>query len=230
MEKISISKVVEFRKLKDGPKSTFVNNLKKVKPKVNLLDESPSSGGNYWTTSLSTISRACKENNHFLIQDKINDLIGRHGTAKAKISKEMYLRNIELLHNVENLEFGSFFPESDVIYHKKPWDKSVFNTSGISIQVIPHHVFSYKENNTFKIGAIWFIAKRGGYSKEEIGLFSEALYQYLNLNYSKEFQISTELCSTFDVSSLEHIHYKMLEDKLIPKILESTLESLKSMW
>lgn len=227
MEKISISKVVEFRRLKDGSRLTFVNNLKKPKQPKLSKEGKPSEGGDYWTTSLSTISNVYKENDSNLIPAKIDDLLNRHDLAKARISKDMYLRNIELLHNVENFNFEIFKPEFHLNYLSKPREKSIFKINQIPVQVLPQHVFTYTENDISKIGAVWFVTKLGGYKIEEIGVFSDALYRYLNLNYSSNFVINLDFCTAFDVSSLQHVHYSMLDNKTVPMILESTINTLK---
>lgn len=227
MEKIAISKIIEFRRLKDGPRQTFVNNLKKPKPpKKEKLEES-SEGGDYWSTSIWAISNAYKDDNPTLIKDKISDLFERHGRATAKISKDMYLQNIQILHNVEDYDLRVFKPQFELKYLSKPKEKSIFKINDIPVQVLPQYVFTFEENNTSKIGAIWFIAKIRGYSLEEIALFTDALYRYLKLNYSQDFEICCNYCVAFDASSLKEVRYTMIEDDSVIKLLDSTIETLK---
>ncbi|MNR19515.1 hypothetical protein D3C85_1363110 [compost metagenome] len=162
-----------------------------------------------------------------LIKDKITDLIGRHGNATAKISKDMYLQNIAILHNVEDYDLKVFKPQFDLQYLSKPKEKSIFKINDIPIQVLPQYVFTFKENDISKIGAIWFIAKIKGYKLEEIGLFSDALYRYLNLHYSNDFEISTHYCAAFDVSSRQEVRYNMLQNNTVSSLLDSTMDVLK---
>lgn len=227
MEKIGISKIVEFIRLKDGPRQTFINNLKKPKPPKKIKTEESSDGGDYWSTSIWAISNAYKNNKPILIKDKIADLFERHGKATAKTSKDMYLQNIQILHNVEDYDLKVFKSQFDLQYLSKPKEKSIFKIKDIPVQVLPQYVFTFKENDISKIGAIWFIAKIKGYSIEEIGLFADALYRYLNLNYSKDFEINSNYCVAFDVSSLQEVRYSTVENNSIVTLLDSVMDILK---
>jgi len=58
------------------------------------------------------------------------------------------------------------------------------------VQLVIHHVFAFGKDNAPEIGAIWFIAKLGGYPKEELGMFADVLYRYLKSNFGKEYDIN----------------------------------------
>src|SRR6187402_1494715 len=187
MEKIPISKVVEFRGHNEGPRITLINNLKKPKkPKK----ENSSDGGDYWTTSVSAISKTYKEEDLNIIKDKIYEVGQKRENAPAKISKDMFQRNVEILHTFEQFDFKPFKPNFELKYISKPRNKSIFKINDVPIQVLPQHVFTYIDKDLQKIGAIWFVSKLKGYKKEEVGIFTDALYRYLDLNYSKDFSIS----------------------------------------
>ena len=49
MEKVAVSKIVEFRRKSKDSQKTFVNNLQKPKA------EKTGDGGDYWTTSAKRI-------------------------------------------------------------------------------------------------------------------------------------------------------------------------------
>jgi hypothetical protein len=227
MEKIAVSKIVEFRRLGDGPRLTLINNLKKPKPLKKPNEEGSSEGGDYWSTSIWAISSAFKEDEPKLIKDKITDLLSRHGKATAKISKDMYLQNIQILHNVEDYNLKVFKPQFDLKYLSKPKEKSIFKINDVPIQVLPQYVYTFIEDDTAKVAAIWFIAKIKGYNLEEIGLFSDALYRYLKLHYSKDFEVSSHDCIAFDVSTLQEVRYTMLENNTVVSVLDSTVDILK---
>ena len=225
MEKIPTAKIIEFkRKKSDSSKLTLINNLKK--PKVKKED---SEGGNYWTTSISSISQYYKDANQDKILDKIDDLLGRHDLANAKISKVMYQRNIEILHNFEDFNFDSFKPNSKIKYISKPVDKSVINILGVPIQVRPQHVYTYEENDVEKIGAIWFVAKKDGFEKAEIGIFTEALFEYLEINYSKKYEIDPNYCIAIDVTNLIDVRQDEIFTGSVPSLLNSSVEAIKKM-
>ncbi|MFD1095608.1 hypothetical protein [Salegentibacter chungangensis] len=225
MEKIPTAKIIEFRRKKtDSSKLTLVNNLKKPREKKENSD-----GGNYWTTSISSISQYYKEDGQDIILDKIDDLLGRHDLANAKISKIMYQRNIEILHNFEDFDFDSFRPSSKITYISKPVDKSVINISGVPIQVRPQHVYTYEENNIKKIGAIWFIAKKDGFETAEIGIFTEALFEYLEINHSKEYEIDPNYCIALDVTNLIDVRQDQIFEGSVPSLLNSSVEAIKKL-
>ena len=223
MEKIPIAKIIEFRRKKsESTRATLINNLKKNKEK-----ESSSKGGHYWTTSVSAISAFYKTNNFELIIEKIDDLLVRQRSTNHKGSKIMYQKNIEILYNFEDFDFTEFKPKLPLTYISKPIDKSIIEVNGIPIQVRPQHVYKYKENNIEKIGAIWFVAKKDGFESPEIGIFSEALYKYLYIHYSENFEINTEFCIAQDVTNLIEIKYTQIKNNEIPSLLNLSLESIK---
>lgn len=223
MEKIPIAKIVEFRRKKtDSSKATLINNLKKPKEK-----KSSSDGGNYWTTSISSIRKYFKTEDSNIILEKISDLLGRYDLTAAKISKTMYQLNVEILHNFENFSFNDFKPKLDIEFITQPNDKSIINVNNVQIQVRPQNVYTYKEQNVNKIGGIWFVAKKGGYEHSEIGIFTEALYKYLNINFSKKFEIDPKYCIAIDVVSLKEVRQSQINNKEINSLLSVSLESMK---
>lgn len=139
----------------------------------------------------------------------------------------MYQRNIEILHNFEDFSFSDFKPKFELQYLLKSKDKSILTIKGIPIQVLPHHVFTYEENKIKKIGAIWFVSKLEGYKTSELGIFAEALYKYLKLNYSNNYQVISKFCISVDVINLNNVSYDKIENNEIPSILNSTLESIR---
>lgn len=225
MKKISISNVVEFQRKSPKSQLNFLNNILKTKSKSE--QELDKGGGNYWVHSLSTISKTFINDDKELIIDKLDILNDKLESATAKISKNMYQRNIEILHNFEDFSFSDFKPKFELQYLLKSKDKSILTMKGIPIQVLPHHVFTYEENKIKKIGAIWFVSKLEGYKTSELGIFAEALYKYLKLNYSNNYQVISKFCISVDVINLNNVSYDKIENNEIPSILNSTLESIR---
>lgn len=225
MKKISISNVVEFQRKSPKSQLNFLINILKTKSKSE--QELDKGGGNYWVHSLSTISKTFINDDKELIKDKLNILNDKLESATAKISKNMYQRNIEILHNFEDFSFSDFKPKFELQYLLKSKDKSILTIKGIPIQVLPHHVFTYEENKIKKIGAIWFVSKLEGYKTSELGIFAEALYKYLKLNYSNNYQVLSKFCISVDVINLNNVSYDKIENNEIPSILNSTLESIR---
>lgn len=223
MEKISISNVVEFRRKSPASQITLMNNLRKIKK-----DESSSeSKGNYWIHSLSTVSTVFVSEQTDLLSEKIDVLHEKHQKATARISKTMYNRNIDILHNFEDFDFSQLKPHCEIKLLSKPKSKSIITIEGVPIQVLPHHVYSFKVKGVQKIGAIWFVAKIGGYRIEELAFFTDALYRYLNVNYSDKFVVDSVFCSSVDVMSLANLPYDQISKRKIPTLLNHTLKGIK---
>src|SRR5690606_39323086 len=121
MNKITITNLVDFSRKTPVGRQTLVNNLKT--PKVKATDEE--SGGDYWISALSCISRAFVDNRSNPIGDKIDELIDKIEVHEAKITKDMYQRNINILQNFEEFDFETLKPQTELTYHKKPKDKSI---------------------------------------------------------------------------------------------------------
>ncbi len=225
MEKIPTAKIIEFRRKKnDSSKLTLLNNLKKSREK-----KDNSEGGDYWTTSISSICQYFKDENQDIILDKIADLLGRQDLTKAKTSKVMYQRNIEILHNFEDFNFDSFKPKFKINYISKPVDKSIIRILDVPIQVRPQHVYTYKENGIDKIGATWFVAKKDGFEITEIGIFTEALFEYLDINYSNKYEIDPNYCIALDVTNLVNVRQDQICKNDVPSLLNSSVRDIKKM-
>ncbi len=222
MKKISVSNIVEFSRKTPNSQKTFVINLAKPK-KENTSEE----GGNYWIHSLSTIGNVFHSGNKELLNEKLDILVEKFENSTAKISKGMFKRNIEILHNFEDFDFLQLKPKYELKYLSKPHNKSILTIKDIPVQVLPHHVFVFEEGKVKKIGAIWFVAKLNGYKSNELAVFTDALYRYLEINYIKEYEISLDFCWAVDVMNLNKLSYKKLSINENPAFLNAILESIK---
>lgn len=221
MEKISVAKLVEFRRKTENSRITFVNNLQKPsKP-------SKGSGGNYWITSLSAINKAFLLNDNQPIHDKIEELLVKKENRPAKKSRDMDQQNINILKGFINFNMAELKPESELVFISK--NKSVVNINDIPIQVSPQQVFTFEDKGIKKIGAIWFVAKLNGFNKEEIGLFTESLYKYLEFNFSKDYEIAPRFCLSVDVVSQGTVSYEQIASEEVVSVLKSTIASLKTL-
>jgi hypothetical protein len=229
MEKISVSNVIVFKRKKNkGSQVTFINNLKNNKEENQNKDQAEPKG-NYWVHALSIISTVFNTENNKEIGKKIDIINEKIETAKAKITKDMFAKNVAILHNFEDVNFADFKPKYSLNYLSKPKDKSILTLRGVPVQVLPNHVFTFKEKGIRKIGAIWFVSKKDGYTTPELGMFTDALYRYLKLHYSKEFEIVPEYCIAIDVTTLSQVNYTQILNKLVPSELNVTLDSISKM-
>jgi hypothetical protein len=224
MKKLTIKNIVEFKGKSDRSKKNFVNDLKIDKPKT--LDDG---GGDYWVSCLSAIGSSYKANDVEAISDRQDDLKERYAETEYDRTKTMYKRNIAILDNYRDYDFKKIRPTKKIQFLKKHKDHSILTIKGLQIQATPTHVFSYESNDTAQVGAIWFIAKLDGFKKAELGMFSDILYRYLKVHYSKEYELNPKYCIAVDVYKNHEVSYQQLEKGEVPVILSSTLDEMKGL-
>jgi len=223
MRKLSIKEIIDFRKKSDNSKKTFALNLKIDKEK-----NDSDGGGDYWISSLSTISNGFKYNDNSYILDKIYELEDKFENTDYKRTKDMYQRNIAILYKFETFDFSKWIPTTDFSIIKKQKSNFILDINGLQIQAIPHHVFAFR-NEVEEIGAIWFIAKLDGYTNIELAMFTDILYRYLKTNFSKDYKINPEYCIAVDVVNVVDISYSKIIKEEIPLILDSTIKEIKKL-
>lgn len=222
MEKLSITKLIDFRGKSDKSKSTFVNNLK-------LDKKADSSGGDYWVSSLSTISNVFKTDNPDLLDGKIEILLDKIEIAKAKITKTMFQRNIDILLGFKDFDFESLKPIEELKFYKKLESISIIDINGLPIQARPHHVFSYSKNEHEEICAVCFVTKLDGYKYGELGMFADILFRYLNKHYSKEYVVNPFYCVAVDVSNGRLVRYTDIQKGDVPILIDETIDEIKNL-
>jgi len=225
MEKIAIGKLIDFGRKGIKGRRTLVNNLKTPQVKK---DES-TGGGNYWVSALSAISNAFIENKNELINEKIDILIDKIEAAEAKITKDMFQQNINILYNFEEYDFQSLKPNVELSYQKEPKNKSIIIIKGLPLFVDPNHVFTFEENGVKKIGAVWFVAKKNGFRPEELATITDILFRYLDTHYSAKFKVDTDFCLVKDVSGLTKISFTQILNAEIRSTLKQTLDEIKEL-
>jgi hypothetical protein len=220
MKKISVKNIVTFRSKSEKNQKSFLNSLDKEK------GADSESGGDYWVRSLSALSAAVKQRNAEPVKKKITDISNDFTPGLTKQTRDMYTRNLSVLHNYENFDFENWLPINyDII--SKASKKAVIDIDNIPVQITPSQIFSFEEGDIKYIGAVWFLAKLKNFKKSELGVFAEALHIYLISNFKENYQISPKNCLIVDVLSKEEINYKMLLDKEIPALLRETLQNIR---
>ncbi|MNY28578.1 hypothetical protein D3C86_1625620 [compost metagenome] len=176
---------------------------------------------------MSAISNVFKHENLELIDEKIVELREKIVDAEYDNSRIMYRRNIEILNGYENWNFNKFKPKRCKIL-KQHKEATIVNINGLPIKVTPHHVFVFEKNNKTYVGGIWFVAKKEGFSKMELGMFSDALYRSLMINYSEEYSLSTEYCFAIDVVNKFDVNYMQMQNNEVSFFLDKIILELKA--
>jgi len=90
-------------------------------------------------------------------------------------------------------------------------------------------VFLFEENGIETIGAIILVPQLNGFSKLELSLFCEILYNFLIEKYSEKFPISQQYCIAIDTYNASSITFLEMINSRIPSILNTTLLEIKSL-
>lgn len=221
MKKISISKVIEFSRKSEKCKSTFLKRL-------NSQKQPSKGGGDYWTSCISALRHAFKNNNNSEITSKIDFLLKEIKSTPHKITKNRYQRNIDILYNFEDFNFSKWIPIDSISFLHKNSDFSVININGIPVQVNPTHIFSIENDGEIQIGAIAFVSKSNGYNNSELAAFTDSLFRYLKYNYSTKYKINPSLCITVDATNLNEVTYLDIQKGSVNSILDRTIIEIKS--
>jgi hypothetical protein len=224
MKKLSITKLIDFRRKSDRSKKTFVANIKS-----NKVEAQTDSGGDYWITSVSAVNASFKQDDLRLMDYKIDELEDKLDGTKHTITKNMYQRNIDNLKTCKTLDLIKLRPSGRLEVLKKSTASNLLVIKGLEIQVKPSCVFKFKKNDIEGIGGIWFVAKKDGYRIEEVGMVTDLLYKYLKSNYSKKYQLNPRYCAAVDVVSGHMITYYQIENGDVSTVLISTLDEINKL-
>lgn len=221
INKLPLKKLIEFSRFSEYRQSNFANKLLVPKDK-NTDDEG---GGDYWVRSKSGLSTSFKYNDNTIVKERLESLINDHESEANKKTKIMYQRNIDILHNYEDFDFSIWRPSLDLNFLPKP--RASLTIKNIPIQIIPTHVFSYKEKDEKKVGAILFVTWLEGFRVTDLATFSDALFRYITFHYSTNYEVEPRFCLTVDAANKQTVGYHQILSGEIPSLLESSIATLK---
>ncbi len=223
MKKLTINKIIAFKNAtSDRRKKNFALSIKANKPELKK-----EGGGNYWTRSLSAMVNAYRDNDLSIIIRKIKEIENERQTATRPQTKAQYTSNIELLGKYERCDFKKWKPSTKQVFIPK--HKAILTVKDLQIEVSPNHVVPFTRNNIKEVGAIWFIAKKEGYRKEDLGMFTDILYRYLKVQYGKDYELNSRYCIAVDLIGEYDINYAQLEKGEVPAMLNRTIEEIKKL-
>ncbi|MHB9140860.1 MAG: hypothetical protein ACYC25_03175 [Paludibacter sp.] len=226
MKKIAIGDLIKFnRKKNDDTKFTLVNNLKKKE--VPDVEKEADSGGDYWVSCTSALAYIFKTDDKDFIHEKRNNLLRMIENSTYKVTKDRFQLNIDMLVPFEDFEFNDIKPSTDLQYLKKSDDKSIIQINGLPIYLKPSHVYSFSLSDEHEVGAVWFVAIKGGFTTSELAIFCDVLHRYLHIHYSDHYRINTNYCTVVDVFKTQWINYSQILNNNVISLLEESLEDLK---
>jgi len=218
---LPVKKLIEFRRLSEKSQATFANKLKIPKPPK----KGDGKGGDYWVRSTSALSNAFKDNDNKFVKEKIEVISSEYDSTQKELTKLMYKRNLEILHPFSDFDFSVWHPADDLEF--LPKHKIVLTISDLPIQVIPSQIFAYEDKGQKSVGGIWFVVWLNGYNADDLGIYSETLFGYLSLLYSKEYKIDPNYCLIVDTAIQKAVSYQQILDAKVPSALQSTIDSIK---
>lgn len=225
MIKISIPSIIGFRRKSEKSKLSFLNSLEKEK--VKDVENEESGGGNYWISCLSAIKNVFRYDNMNLIEEKIEYLQGKIEATNIKMTQTRWQKNIDILHNFQDFDLKSIRPPFELKFLKKNQTKSIVQVHKIPVETQPSYIFTFGNKDSEEIGAIWFVIKKGGYTKSELGMFCDITYKYLNENYSDKYKINTDYCIAIDIFDGHEVRYSQLLNGDISVLLDDTISEIK---
>lgn len=225
---IKTKDLIAFRTYSEKRKRNFIDRLRLPVQTSEEVVESDGTGGDYWIRCISAIMAACKENDLSHITEKIRDINHDRQSCTHQLTILKYDRNLRILHNFSNFNFRDLFPEGFTIL-RKTLKKGLIQIRGFDIKVKTHHLFTFEENDEVKLGAILFVAHKTPYSRSELGVFAELIYNFLLINYSEQYSISPSNIQVIDVYSTDSVHYLMIQEGQIPSQLDLTITEIQSL-
>lgn len=224
MKKLKINDIIDFKYKSAASKSNFISNLNSDSEENNN-----GSKGNYWTSSISALCNSYKFNDKSYIIKKKDQLEEKYEATKNDQTKLMYKRNIGILETCEDFDLEKCKPFGKIEFLKKNKAQSQLIIQDMEIKVSPSYIFSFRNGDKKEIGAIWFIAKIKGYKKDDLRLFCDILYRFLNAYFSEKYIISTKFCMVVDVLKGIKLNYIEFEEYGDTKELDEIIEEMKTL-
>jgi len=225
MKKINVKDLIDFRRRSDRRKKTFVNDLSFINDKQKSIEASIDAR-DYWVRSLTALSRAFKEGHNSIIAERIQSIVEAYKPDMIRKTKIMYDRNLQILYNYEDFNFSNLKPTTEIQILEKTRKKGVLIIKDFSIKVLLHQIYSFENEKGLSLGCVLFLAKLDAYKPHELGMFAEAVYNFLDSNYSNRYYVSSKDIRIVDVMTNTNIDYQMVIDGRIPSLLTSTLDEI----
>ncbi len=223
MEKIKVKDLIDFRRGTDRQKDSIVKKIDKSAPEP----KDDNGGGDYWIRSLSALRRTYRENDKSYLNDKISRILADLKPDAIERTKNMYKRNIEILRSFLDFDLDELRPSFSCTLLGRVKKRDVLTFKGLPVEIPVHEIYSFKNAaNIDCMGAVLFVAKLDGYTLDELGIFAQAVYNFMMKNFSDEYLISSPDIKIVDAITTKFVSHQMLIDGEIPPLYISTLEAI----
>jgi hypothetical protein len=109
---------------------------------------------------------------------------------------------------------------------KKNNENSIVELYGLKILAKPQHIFTFHKDGIQQIAGIWFTAQKDGYRTEELGMFCELLFRYLEDTKADDSEINPDFGIALDVFNNIEIRYSQMQGSRFEGLLNSTVEEM----
>lgn len=226
MKRINVKDLIDFRRRSDRRKKTFANEIDLANLEI-VESESSIDARDYWVRSLTALSRAFKEGDNTVIGERIQSILDDYKPNMINSTKMMYDRNLQILHNYEDFDFGILKPTTEIKILEKSRKKGILTIKNFPIKILLHQIYSFENRDGINcIGCVLFLAKLDAYKPHELGMFAETVFTFLEDNYGNNYSISAENIRIVDVMTSTDINYQMVIDGELPSLLTSTLDEI----
>ena len=224
MKKLRILDLVEFNRKSDRSKLTHVTNFQKEKN--DSEKEKNESGGDYWVSCNSAIVKYFKSEDEKILRTKIDQLLKMIENSPRKQTKDRFQANIEIIQNFSSFNIKEIKPYQEISILKKEEKYPKIKIENLTIEVKPDVIFSFNEN---KIGSVWFLTKKGGFNSNELAMFSDILFRYINKTYSNKFEIIFDNLIVVDVFNSSYLTYNQVNEGEIKSPLIDVIKDFKNL-
>lgn len=223
MKKIRIHDLIDFNKKSERSKITQVNNFKKETPEVEK--DKKDSGGDHWISCNSALIKYFKTEDVRVLNNKIEHLKTMIDNTPRKQTKDRFNSNIDRINNFIPFNIKEIKPLKDIKIIKKDEKYPKIKINDLTIEVKPDVIYSFNDN---EIGSVWFITKKGGFKSNELAMFSDITFRYLNKVYSDKYEINTDFVTVIDVFNTSYMTYSQIKDSEIESPLNNIIEEFKN--
>ena len=224
MKKLRILDLVEFNRKSDRSKLTHVTNFQKEKN--DSEKEKNESGGDYWVSCNSAIVKYFKSEDEKILRTKIDQLLKMIENSPRKQTKDRFQANIEIIQNFSSFNIKEIKPYQEISILKKEEKYPKIKIENLTIEVKPDVIFSFNEN---KIGSVWFLTKKGGFNSNELAMFSDILFRYINKTYSNKYEIIFDNLIVVDVFNSSYLTYNQVNEGEIKSPLIDVIKDFKNL-
>lgn len=230
MVKLTLKDLIDFRRRTDKRKLVFKSQIEKrekaSQEKKEKKQKGEKDGGDYWVSCVRAIEKSFKENNKQLVSEKIKEIQTKLDLCNVRKTQLQYQANIDILHGFEDFDFDEVRPSIKLeIVHQIKSDEILLIKS-LPIKANPTIVFSFQNGGSNRLGCISFIAQKGGFKENELGIFCESNFRYLEKYFYGKYTLDPNNIIVVDAVDIKTVRYSDILNGDLLSLLDSTIDEI----